>query len=468
MEARDVNRQTGRSKVLETVRVEDGPNPQMAISPALLAGNWVFASGQVATDFVNGVAPEARVEPGLPYYGDDLELQSRYILRNLAATLKAAGVDITRNLVRIWQWLPAPRQKWQEGDAWTDMSMQRYLDELARVIPKDRPASTAMGIRQLMVKDAMIQVDCFARRDVEGEAREAHQYPDDVPSPLIKYAPATRQGDWVFTCGEVPADWKGDFMTNGPRMGNPEVMGSLAPEARTNPYHWYDVPIRRQTEYTLNKLQRLVESVGTSFEHCVRAEVYLSHPKEIYGMDEVWRHYFPKNPPARVIIPYVGLTGLGCKIEIALTLLMPNSKLTVQTIETDQAPEPQTWEPQAVRAGDLLFFSTQLAADSHGLAREVQINPNFPFDNQPAKVQMRYVLKNVRAICEAAGTSLENVVHRQAFHTDLNDFAASFEAWSEHFSQVPPASTTMEIGGPLQVPGCLFLMNLVGYVPDRE
>jgi len=444
---------------------EGVPKPRMGYSPAIRAGNWVFVAGQVATDFVNGVPPEARVKPGLPYYGDDLQLQSRYTLQNLAATMKAAGGDMAKHVVRIWQWFVAPEQKWQEGDAWTGLSLQRYAEELGRFIPTERPASSGMGIRQLLVKDALLEVDFLGRLPAEGEKREFLPYPPDVPSPIVKYAPAIRQGDWIFTCGELPTDFKGDFMTSGPRMGNPEAVGFLAPEARHNPYYWYEIPIRRQTEYTLNKLQRLVESIGTSFAHCVRAEVYLSHPKEFYGMDEVWRHYFPKNPPARVVIPYMGLGGRGCKIEIALTLLMPNSRLKVETIATSQVPQPTSWEPQAVRTGDLLFFSTQLAADENGLAREAQRDPNYPFYGQPAKLQMRYILKNVQAICEAAGTSLENIVHRQCFHTDFNDFAASFEEWAAHFPHEPPASTTIEIGGPLQVPGCLFLLNLIGYVP---
>ncbi len=444
---------------------EGVPKPRMGYSPVVRAGDWVFISGQLASDFVQGVAPEARSKPGLPYYSDDLELQSRYVLKNLAATLRAVGGDFAEHVVRIYQWLVAPEQNWQDGDAWTGLSVQRYNEQLPHFIPTQRPASTAMGIRQLLCKGTILEVDLIARLPVAGERRALAQYPPDVPQPVVKYAPAVRVGDWVFTCGEVPVDWKGDFMTSGPRMGNPEVVGSLAPEARVNPYHWYDIPIRRQTEYTLDKLARLVESIGTSFEHCVRAEVYLSHPSEFYGMDEVWRRYFPKNPPARVVVPYMGLTGRGCKIEIALTLVMPNSRLKVETIETDRAPRPTTWEPQAVRVGDLLFFSTQLAADEHGLAREVQRDPNYPFYGQPAKMQMRYILSNVQAICEAAGTSLENIVHRQCFHTDFADFAASFEEWADHFPREAPASTTLEVGGPLQVPGCLFLLNLIGYVP---
>ncbi len=445
---------------------ENVPKPRMGYSPVVRAGDWLFVSGQLASDFVTGLAPEARVASGLPFYQDPLQLQSRYVLTNLAATMRAAGGDLARNVLRIYQWLVAPEQRWQEGDAWTGLTVQRYLDEFGQAMPEDPPASTAMGIRRLLCRDAILEVDLIARLPVPGETRETFPYPPGVPTPLARYSPAVRQGGWVFTCGEVPVDWTGDFLASGPRMGNPEDMGSLAPKARVNPYHWYGVPIRRQTEYTLDKLQRLVESIGTSFDHCVRAEVYVSHPRDILGVDEVWPHYFPKHPPARVIIPYMGLTGRGCKVEIALTLVMPESGIPVTPIETDNAPRSPLWEPQAVRAGDLLFFSTQMASDDHGLAPEVQRHPSFPFYGQPPKMQMQYILRNVQHICEAAGTSLDHVVHRQCFHVDLNDFAASFEEWSAHFPHTAPASTTMEIGGPLQVPGCLFLLNLIAYVPE--
>lgn len=442
------------------------PRPRMGYPPLVRAGDWFFVSGQVATDFVHGIAPDARVEPGLRYYRDALQLQSRYILKNLAATVAAAGADLARDALRIYQWLVAAEQRWQEGDAWTGLSVARHLEELARAMPAGSPASTAMGVRNLLCRDALLDFDLIGRVPGAGQPREMIPYPADVPAPVAGYAPAVRQDGWVFTCGEVPVDWRGDFLTSGPRMGDPEAMGSLAPEARANPYHWYDVPIRKQTEYTLEKLQRLVRSAGTSFEHCVRAEVYLSHPGEICGMDEVWRRYFPKRPPARVVIPYMGLTGRGCRVEIALTLVMPDSGLRVETIETHRAPRPVLWEPQAVRAGDLLFFSTQMAADEHGLAPAVQRHPQYPYYGQPAKMQTCHVVENVRAICEAAGTQLENIVHRQCFHANLEDFAASYEEWAGHFPGTPPATTTLEIGGPLQVPGCLFLLNLIGYVPD--
>jgi enamine deaminase RidA (YjgF/YER057c/UK114 family) len=79
---------------------------------------------------------------------------------------------------------------------------------------------------------------------------------------------------------------------------------------------------------------------------------------------------------------------------------------------------------------------------------------------------MRYMLRNVAAICEAAGTTLENVVRRACFHDVGARFAESMDEWAAHFPVRKPCSTTMMIGGPLVVPGADTLLDLIAYAPD--
>jgi enamine deaminase RidA (YjgF/YER057c/UK114 family) len=438
------------------------PKPLMPYSPAIKAGNWVFVSGHLASDYIDDVAPEAVVNPMLPFHSDALELQSRYIMKNLKKTLEAAGSSMDQ-VVRIYQWLVAPKQKWQEGDAWTDITIERYLSVRDEFLHPPRPASTGMGIRELLVRNTIIEVDMIAIIPEKNEKIKGVTPPaTKVPQPLAGYSMATKVGDWLFTCGEVPTDWKGDWMSSV-HMGE---RSALAPEARVDPYHWYGVPIRKQTEYTLQKLAGIVEEAGSSLEHAVKATVYLAHPSDYLGFEEVWKSWFPRNPPARVIIPYMGLGPKGSRVEIAFKCIMPNGRLKKKTIETDKAPKPLGHEPQAVKAGNYLFFSSQMACNENGLAPEAQRDPRFPYYGSLAKMQMRYILKNVQAICEAAGTSLDNICRRQAFHTDFHDFQESIDEWAAHFSGDRPASTTLKIGGPLLVPGCEVLLDLIAYVPD--
>lgn len=65
---------------------------------------------------------------------------------------------------------------------------------------------------------------------------------------------------------------------------------------------------------------------------------------------------------------------------------------------------------------------------------------------KPLKPQMRYMLKKVAAICEAAGTSLENVVRRACFHDRGDSFAEGMDEWATHFPGLKPVSTTIIVG----------------------
>jgi len=60
------------------------------------------------------------------------------------------------------------------------------------------------------------------------------------------------------------------------------------------------------------------------------------------------------------------------------------------------------------------------------------------------KVQTRRVFENIKAVLEAAGASLANVVKTTVFLADFNDFAAMNEAYAEFFPNHPPARTTIQ------------------------
>ena len=61
--------------------------------------------------------------------------------------------------------------------------------------------------------------------------------------------------------------------------------------------------------------------------------------------------------------------------------------------------------PQAVQAGPLLFFSQQMATDYlTGVPAAAKLNPAFPYYGSESAAQVNYIVKNIEAICRAAGT----------------------------------------------------------------
>ena len=91
---------------------------------------------------------------------------------------------------------------------------------------------------------------------------------------------------------------------------------------------------------------------------------------------------------------------------------------------------------QAVRAGNMIFVSGQIALDP---------SVGKVIDDKSVGAQTRRVLQNIQAIVTAAGASLENVVKTTVFLKDMNDFVEMNAAYGEFFSSAPPARATVEV-----------------------
>jgi 2-iminobutanoate/2-iminopropanoate deaminase len=110
---------------------------------------------------------------------------------------------------------------------------------------------------------------------------------------------------------------------------------------------------------------------------------------------------------------------------------------TKAAISTPHAPAAIGPYSQAVRAGDFLYTSGQIALD----AATGQVVPGSIAE------QTTQVLENLKAILEAAGTDLSRVVKTLVFLKDMSDFAAMNAVYGRYLAPegtVPPARSTVE------------------------
>ncbi len=106
-----------------------------------------------------------------------------------------------------------------------------------------------------------------------------------------------------------------------------------------------------------------------------------------------------------------------------------------EIIATNNAPGAIGPYSQAVMANGTLYVSGQLP-----------LNPNTGvFAGDDIKSQTLQSLNNVKAIVQAAGLSLENVVRVGVFLKDMNDFAAMNEVYSQFFTENCPARAAVEV-----------------------
>lgn len=105
-------------------------------------------------------------------------------------------------------------------------------------------------------------------------------------------------------------------------------------------------------------------------------------------------------------------------------------------ISTTQAPAAIGPYSQGVEAqGTLVFVSGQLPIDPNSGV----------FAGDDIVSQCHQSIRNIRAVLEKAGTSLEHVVKTTVFIKNMNDFAALNEVYAEYFTNGLPARSAVEV-----------------------
>ena len=111
------------------------------------------------------------------------------------------------------------------------------------------------------------------------------------------------------------------------------------------------------------------------------------------------------------------------------------SKAAVATSKAPAAIGPYS---QGIRVGNLVFTAGQIALDP---ATQQVVAPGI-------SEQTTQVMENLKAILEAAGSSMAKVVKATVFLKDFNDFAAMNAIYGAHLAPegvVPPARSTVEV-----------------------
>jgi aminoacrylate peracid reductase len=114
--------------------------------------------------------------------------------------------------------------------------------------------------------------------------------PKGSPPPLAPYSPGTKAGNAVYVSGMLALDSDGKMVGEG--------------------------DIKAQTRHVLETIKSVLEAAGGSLRDITFNHIFLSDMSGYAGMNEVYREYFPKDPPARYCIR-ADLVKPGFLVEIA-------------------------------------------------------------------------------------------------------------------------------------------------------
>jgi reactive intermediate/imine deaminase len=246
------------------------------------------------------------------------------------------------------------------------------------------------------------------------------------PDMNLPFSPAVHAGDLIYLAGNLATD------------ANGKIVGG---------------DVKAQTKRTLDNLGAILKAAGSSFENVASCTVYLKNTADFAAMNEVYRTYWPKDPPVRTTVG-ASLVLPDALVEISMVAI-PNGK-------ERRVIHPAGWMPSTnpysygIKSGDTLFLAGLVARngkDNSAVAGDIT-------------VQTRAVLDNAGEILKTAGMSHADVVSSRAYLTDTAFFGDFNNAYRTYFPKDPPARATVK--APLMGPQFVVEITMVAVRGGRS
>jgi reactive intermediate/imine deaminase len=258
----------------QVITTPGAPTPMAHYCQGVLAGETLYAAGQIASDYKTGVAPEARQDPAFPYYGSNIQKQAKYVLENLRAVYREAGLELA-DTVKAQVFL-------------TDLNDFHYFDQVWKQFFPSPPPRTTVQVSGLLVPGCRVEIDLTA---VRGNAERRVLTGSSTPTPMAHYTQGVLAGDTLYAAGQIASDYK---------TGVP-----CGPD------------IAKQSRYVLENIAAVYRAGGCELADTVKAQVFLTHAGDLAAFDAAWKEFFPSTPP-RTLVQIGGLLVPGCRVEIDL------------------------------------------------------------------------------------------------------------------------------------------------------
>jgi enamine deaminase RidA (YjgF/YER057c/UK114 family) len=270
------------------------------------------------------------------------------------------------------------RMQAQLSDAGSSMSrvarLDQYYSHVRCVAPYHAARKRAFGAGQIPPSTSVIVSgpgNAEAEVDVQVIAATAASgyLPEPVQAGLNRpeasgYTPCLRVGDMIFLAGQLARDASGNLAAQGTRP---------------------------ETDYVVrHRLIPALEAAESALDLVLKAQVYLSQPKDLSAFWQDWRQAFGKRVPPTTVVPlrHPAFLSSDATIEVNVIAAHRSARARVRYIECDVE----------ARVLDGLLFVAGLTG-----------------------TQMVEVLDKAKTIFAAAGTDLSNVVRALVFHSELGE-----------------------------------------------
>ncbi len=222
----------------------------------------------------------------------------------------------------------------------------------------------------------------------------------------IPFSTVVRAGDFIYLAGTLATDASGALIAGD---------------------------VRAQTKQVLDNLAGTLTGAGGTMARVASVSVYLKNASDFTAMNDVYRAYWPADPPVRTTV--------------VTNLIMPEALVEISMVALAPGVERQVIHPAGwIKAANPYSYGIK-SANTLFLAGLVSRNGK---DNSPVAgdltAQTRTVLDNAGEILKAAGMSHADVVSSRVFITDTAHFQDMNAAYRPYFPVDPPARATVRVG----------------------
>jgi enamine deaminase RidA (YjgF/YER057c/UK114 family) len=375
---------------------------------AVKAGPFVFLNGHEGYDFAAGVTPAVAGASGFPDFGKPgLRREADFTLQRMGEILRSFGTDFAHS-VRLDQYFT-------EANAVRAYHLARFA-----AFGKYIPPSTSMivegcfGAKSTMTT-SLLAVLPASQWEVEGV------YPKDAAFFAYSgYAPAVVANDFVFAAG-----------------AGPDVKDVRSTDAPAGPHYLWStqLPIRRQAESTLKKIESTLNAAGTSLANCIKAQAHVAGAENFPDFLDVWNGHVGSSPAALTMTPTKGFSAVEIMVSINYILLKDGAQRKKEIVRAD-IPEMAAYSP-AVRAGELLFTPSLLPMTREGTVAGLLQGDNFPGLCLRSQLQADAIYDHAEAIAKAGGTEMRNLVRVNYWVSDIREFPGVAMAWIGRYGNAP-------------------------------
>jgi enamine deaminase RidA (YjgF/YER057c/UK114 family) len=221
-------------------------------------------------------------------------------------------------------------------------------------------------------------------------------------------------------------------------------------------------PLRREADYLLERMGRVLKELGSDLAHSVRLDQYYTKPDAVRAYHLARFAAFGKYVPPSTSIIMERCFGASSNIATSLVAVMPDDQWKLEGIypENNGVSATSGYAP-AVACNDFVFAAGQMAADSAVLDPLATTPPYRTWGSAlPIRAQAASAISRLEGTLKAANSSLANVVKAQIHVAGADNFPDLLDVWAERFKDSPCALTVVPSKGFATIEGIVEI-NLI-------